>query len=123
MIKNKSKNKILVNNITHCNSLMSKTKGLMFSKKIVDRGLIFYMGKEKKVDLHMFFVFFPIDILWLDSKKRVVQIKEGAKPFNPLIVSRCLSKYVIELPFGAIRKTSTKEGDEIYFIEHIIGGD
>ena len=117
MIKNKSKNKILVKNTKHCITILSKARGLMFSKRIEDLGLIFYMNSEKSIDLHMFFVFFPIDILWLDSKKRVVQLKESAKPFTPLIRNDSPSKYVIELPQGVIKRTNTQLGDEIYFIE------
>jgi len=45
----------------------------------------------------MFFVFFPINIVFLDSKKRVVDIKLNLKPWQMTIPKeRC--RYVIELP-------------------------
>ena len=30
----------------------------------------------------MFFVFFPIDVLFLDKNKKVVELKENFKPFS-----------------------------------------
>jgi len=35
--------------------------------------------------LHTFFVFYPIDIICLDNKNRVIEIKKNIKPFNPYI--------------------------------------
>ena len=51
----------------------------MFSKR---KNLIFVFDKEEIVPLHMFFVFFPIDVLFLDKNKRIVEIKKDFKPFT-----------------------------------------
>lgn len=62
----------------------------------------------------MFFVFYPIDVLWLDKNNRVVQIKEHFKPFA---TARAFhpSKYIVELPDGLIAKTKTNLGDIVQF--------
>lgn len=92
--------------------MWKKAKGLMFSKP---RPLIMVFKKQSKIMLHMLFVFWPIDILFLDKSKLVVDLKEKAKPFQLSIKSKKPAKYVIELPFGTIKKTKTKIGHKITF--------
>lgn len=62
-----------------CRTHFSQAMGLMFSKK---QNLIMIFPKEKKVNLHMFFVFFPIDVLIVDSQKSIVEIKRNFRPFT-----------------------------------------
>ncbi len=112
MIKNLTRKRILARNYKRCESIFSKTVGLMFSKKY--RSLIFIFPEEKVVPLHMFFVFYPIDVLFLDKKKRVVEIKENFRPFS-FYSPKNRAKYVIELPNEKVKKTGTKLGDKIVF--------
>ncbi|MBT3464804.1 DUF192 domain-containing protein [archaeon] len=114
MLINKTNNKKIVSKIKFCKSILSKSKGLMFSKKILDEGLVFIFKGNVKIGLHMFFVFFPIDVLFLDKDKKVVEIKQNFNPwttYHPKIKS----KYIIELPNNAIKKSKTKIGDVIEF--------
>lgn len=62
--------------------------------------------------IHMFFMRFAIDVLFLDKKGRVVAILRSFKPWK---LSRIyFNAYsVIELPAGVIDKTDTREGDLI----------
>ena len=114
MIKNLTKNKVLANDIKHCRSHFAKCRGLMFTKRLKDKGLIFYFPMEKKVSLHMFFVFYPIDVLWLNKDKEVVQMKKNFLPFS-LISTEKPSCYIAELPNGIIETTNTEIGDRISF--------
>ncbi len=43
--------------------------------------LIFEFPEEKIVPLHMMFVFFGIDVLFLDKHKRIVEIKQDFRPW------------------------------------------
>lgn len=114
MIKNKTKNTVLADDCRVCRSVWSKAKGLMFtSKSYVKRhSLVFEFNRMQRNGLHMMFVFYPIDILFLDEKKRVVESKSGLKPFM-LYNPRNESMYVIELPADGIKKSWTAVGDEI----------
>jgi len=114
MLKNTTKNTNLTSHIKHCHSFFSKFKGLMFTRPIKGLSLIFHFKKEKRIDLHMFFVLYPIDVLWLNKKKEVVQIKQNFKPFR-LIMAKAPAQYIIELPKGTIEKTNTELGDKIDF--------
>lgn len=83
-----------------CKSTLSKARGLMFSGKKI---LLFVSNKEEKIPIHMFFVFFPILVLWIDGRKKIAEFKI-LHPFsmhNP----KKKSKYVLEIPLP-----DTKEG-------------
>lgn len=112
MLKNITKNKILAKEAKICKTPFPKALGLMFSKK--SKALIFIFSKEKIISLHMFFVFFPIDVLFLNKNKKVVEIKENFKPFR-IMIAKKPAKYVIELPNKTIKKTKTGIGDTISF--------
>ncbi|MBU1201613.1 MAG: DUF192 domain-containing protein [Nanoarchaeota archaeon] len=114
MIKNTTKKTVLAKEKKLCKSILSKTKGLMFSRRIKDEGLVFFFDKSQRVSLHMLFVFFPIDIIFLDEKKRVVEVKESFKPFT-FYTSKERIKYLIELPNGTVKKTKISKDDVIRF--------
>ena len=88
-----------------CKSIWSKARGLMFSRK---KNLMFVFDKEQRIGLHMFFVFFPIDVLFLDKNKKIIEIKKNFKPFT-FYRSKEKAKYVIELT----EKHSFKLGQKI----------
>ena len=105
MLRNITKNNIIVKKVEVCNNIWRKALGLMFSRKIKDKCLIFVFKKEQYVPLHMLFVFYPIDVLFLNKKKKVVEMKKNFFPFtayNPVNKS----KYVIELPAGKSKDIS-----------------
>ena len=114
MLKDKTKDRIVVGKIKICRTSFQKAKGLMFSRRIKDEALLFPCKKEKRVSLHMFFVFFPIDVLFADKDKRVIEMKENFRPFS-FYAPRKKSMYAVELPAGAIRKNSIEIGDELAF--------
>lgn len=99
MIKNKTKNKIIIKKKKFADNFLKKAIGLMFRFKEIDYGLIFDMEYESKerVSLHMFFVFFKINVLFLDEKKKVVDKKRHLLPFS-IYVPKKKARYVIELP-------------------------
>ncbi len=112
MIKNSTRNRILAKNTKICKSIFSKTFGLMFSLK--RKSLIFIFREEKIIPLHMLFVFYPIDVLFLDKNKKVVEAKKNFKPFS-FHATKKKAMYVVELPKGLIKKSGTKLGDRIDF--------
>ena len=108
MITNITRKAILAKQHTLCTSAISKAIGLMFALK--PKALVFAFSKPARISLHMLFVFFPIDVIYLDSKMRVVEIKESFKPFTFYTPKRKAS-FVIELPAGSAK--GSKLGDII----------
>lgn len=95
-MKIKTKNKTIEVGI--CNNFFLKSKGLMFSKKIQDnKGLLFVFDGESKFgkSIHMLFVFYPINVFWLD-KNYVVVDKVLAKPFRLYYAPKKACQYILE---------------------------
>ena len=113
MIKNLTKNIIISKNTKFCNKSLSKAIGLMFSKKS-DKSLIFIFKKEKIVPLHMLFVFYPIDVLFLNKEKKIVEIKEHFRHFS-FYSPKNKARYVIEMPEGSIGKFNLEISDRLGF--------
>ena len=112
MIKNKTKNFVIIKKAKMCKSMFCKALGLMFRSKKPDYGLVFIFNKELRADLHMLFVFFPIDVLFLDKDKKVVDIKKDFKPFS-YYAPKAKAMFVIEMPVGVLK--NTRVGDRIVF--------
>ena len=111
MIRNKTKNKIVCKEFFVREGLLGQVLGLMFSRS---KNLVFRLKKKRKINLHNFFVFFPIDLVFLDDKKQVVEIKEGFKPWC-LYVGKEKASYVLELQQGLVKKGHICVGDRLSF--------
>lgn len=95
-------------------SFFKRLKGLMFTKKF-DFALIFPFQFESRVgaSIHMLFVFTPIDVVYLDKGKRVVDLKESLQPWTLNYTPKKAAKYLIELPQGLIKKKGIKPGHSL----------
>ena len=62
--------------------------------------------------IHMFFMKFPIDVIFCDRQNKVVGLCERLKPFylSPIFFK---ASYAIELPSGIIASSKTQVGDQI----------
>lgn len=92
-----------------CKTLFSQFRGLIF-KRLNNDGLLFIFNKERKVDLHMLFVFYTIDILFIDSKLNVIKILKRIKPFT-FYISGIKCRYILELK----NCKHLKVGDKVSF--------
>lgn len=95
----KINNKIIIKKKRIITPLMQGFGLMFFLKKNFDFGLIFKREKESIIgsSIHMMFVFFPIKVIFLNSKKEVVDIIYKAKPFL-FYFPKKKAKYIIELP-------------------------
>ena len=97
------KSKLLANVRVH-KTFFSKLKGLMFSSPLKKQeGIILVLEQEDLLSIHMLFVFFPIDVLWLDKTGRVVDKKENIQPFSLSHTPRKPAQYIVELPAGSCK--------------------
>ena len=102
----KINDKLLIKKVRHANTPWQRIKGLMFEDaRKFDYALVFEFPNESRIgcSIHMMFVFFPIDILFLDKNKKVVD-NVTLYPFNPNYTPKKASKYVIEMPKGKAAK-------------------
>lgn len=107
MLFNRSKKQAIANNVRLAKNAWQQFKGLMFEKKArFDYALVFDFGAEKKTgaSIHMLFVFFPIDAVYLDSEKRAVDIGRNLQPFSLNYTPKRNARFLIELPVGKAEK-------------------
>lgn len=65
--------------------------------------------------IHTFRMKFPIDVLFLDKRKRIVKARANVAPWR---MSMCLTaNSVLELPAGTIARTGAARGDQLDFVE------
>ena len=65
--------------------------------------------------IHMFFMRFPIDVVWLDGQNAVLKTVDRLKPWR---VSFCLSaSKVVELPPGRLESVKVAPGDVLEMVE------
>lgn len=82
-------------NVDVCSSFISHLIGFMFRFTKKD-GLLFMFNKEEFITLHTFFVFRKLDIIYLDTNKKIIKILKNVLPFTFYIPSvKC--KYILEL--------------------------
>lgn len=77
---------------TICKSFFSKLKGKMFS--FSKEPLLFVFDKERRISIHTFFCFMPLEVRWLDRNRKIVK----KCIMNPFSVETGHGKYVLEIP-------------------------
>ena len=91
-------------------SFSARSKGLLGRSGLKpDTGLLI----DPCSSIHMWFMRFPIDVVFLDSKNRVVGLRRHLKPWGMAWSWR--GSKTIELPVGVIATTRTQVGDIVAF--------
>lgn len=114
MLFNKTANKKIIDKVFFAETPWQRLKGLMFeSPERFSYALLFTFPKEARAtaSIHMLFVFFPIDAVFLDRQKRVVDIAKNLQPFTPSFTPKKAAKFLIELPAG--KSKGIGEGHEL----------
>ncbi len=122
MLFNKTTKRKVIGRIVLAQTPWQRLKGLMFEKpERFKYGLVFALPRESRsaATIHMFFVFFPIDVVFLNKGKRVVDIVRKLQPFTPSYTPKKPAKYLIELPEGKSR--GVKEGHVLEWQDSIKG--
>ena len=101
-------------------------RGMMFRDKLPnDRGMLFIHGSPGLYPYWMHQVKIPLDIIWMDQNKRIVEMVPYAPPCpiqGPEAQERCPTfgghqpaTYVLELAGGSIARLGLKHGDRLDF--------
>jgi uncharacterized membrane protein (UPF0127 family) len=82
-------------------------------------GMLFIIGPREKIGFWMKDMNFPIDIIWLDSSLKVVDITSEAVPCKiepcTIYTPSVLAKYALEVPAGFAQKNLIETGQSIVF--------
>jgi uncharacterized membrane protein (UPF0127 family) len=109
MLYNKTKKFQIIKKVKFAETIFSRFKGLMFlHKKNFDFALVFVLDNESRLSasIHMMFMRFPIDVLWLNARKRVVDKHNSLKPWALNATPKKAAAFIIELPIGKAERVS-----------------
>jgi uncharacterized membrane protein (UPF0127 family) len=95
-----------------------RNRGLMFRQALAPgRGMLFLFEKPEPLKFWMKNTYIPLDMIFLDERKKVVYVEENAEPLT--LNSRgpdvdCL--YVLEVPGGWARSHGVEPGVAVKFL-------
>jgi uncharacterized membrane protein (UPF0127 family) len=101
-----------------------KSRGLMFRDSLaVDQGMLFIFDNEYQPSFWMKNMRFPLDIIWINSEKKVVDItrnvpacRDECAGFTP----KARVKYVLEINAGLAQKYAIEIGDTLTFQDWVL---
>jgi len=89
--------------------------GLMYRKSMQnDRAMLFLFENEQPRSFYMKNTEFGLDIIYIDSKQRIVSIQKNAQPLNKTsLPSEGVCQYVLEVNAGLSNTWGLEKGDVI----------
>ena len=108
---------VLIESARWCSSRLCRLRGLQFRRNLKSgEALILVKDKDSiaNTSIHMFFVFFPIAAIWINSKGKVTSA-QLAKPWRPYYASPEPATYVLETSADILAKVAI--GDNLDFVE------
>ncbi len=115
MLINETKKRVWHGEVRVADTFFKRAVGLMF-KPSIDYALVFLLPAETRINasIHMFFMLRSIDVIFLDSSRKVVDFRL-AKPWRVYVPAEA-ARYVVEGPVGMIRALDVGIGDEIRWV-------
>lgn len=104
---------VVLGEVEVADSFWKRFRGLMLRRKFpIGSALLFKFRKPGRYGIHMFFMWFPIDLVYMDSGFRVVEIRERLKPWR-VYMPKNRAQYLLELPAGTVARLEIKIGRKI----------
>jgi uncharacterized membrane protein (UPF0127 family) len=97
-----------------------RTKGLAVKDSLAENeSMLFYFSKANEYAFWMKDMKFPIDIIWLDTDRKVIHIEHSLEPCDsdacPLYKPEGKTQYVLETVAGFAQKHNVIEGTVVEF--------
>lgn len=107
-VTNLTRGTLIGDAITSAESSAERRTGLLKHTRLEEGAGLWIVPCEA---VHTFFMKFPLDLIYLDRKRRVRALRRNVLPWR---FSICLPAHsIIELPVGTIDRTATQTGDEL----------
>jgi uncharacterized membrane protein (UPF0127 family) len=92
-----------------------QSQGLMFVRSLPDmRGMLFVYPEPKQINMWMKNTYIPLDMVFIDSRHRIMQIVEQTTPHSlDLIKSRGPALAVLEIAAGEARRLALHTGQKV----------
>jgi len=117
-IINSSRHTVIAEEARVADTFFARLKGLLGRTCLLEGEALVITHCQS---IHMFFMNFPIDVVFVDRQNRVVGLVRGIKPFclSPVFL---MANYAIELAEGSIEKSNINIGDLIEKTEDSVNG-
>ena len=100
---------MIAENAVVANTFLTRFAGLLNRQSLnKDEALIINPCRS----IHMFFMRFSIDAIFVNKDNRVIGLVEAIKPFQ-LSTIFWQARFVIEVPIGTIKISKTQKGDAL----------
>jgi hypothetical protein len=99
---------------------VERARGLMFRADLPeDRGMLFIFERPGENQFWMKNTLIPLDILWMDDRKRIIHIESQVPPCKldpcPVYGPSAESHYVLEVKAGVAHKRGLRVGMPLQF--------
>jgi hypothetical protein len=114
-VVNKETGEVLLESARWCSSHLCRLRGLQFRRRLEPGEALILVKDRDSVaasSIHMFFVFFPIAAVWINSQGKVTSA-QLAKPWRPFYASPEPARYVLETSPEFLERITV--GDELEF--------
>jgi hypothetical protein len=111
-VLNVGRGSIVGDRVRVASSSIDRTVGLL-STPALKRGEGLWI--ERSPSIHMFFMRYPIDAVFVSRDMRVTKIAENLKPWRVIWWARG-ARDCLELPAGAVAESGTHVGDELRLV-------
>jgi uncharacterized membrane protein (UPF0127 family) len=107
-VRNQTRQTVLAEAADVADTSAKRRTGLLKHSRLAAGEGLWIMPCES---VHTFFMKFPIDLVYLDKKRRVKKVRHAVPAWR---LSACLTAHsVLELPAGTAERTQTTVGDEL----------
>ena len=113
-VSNESRSTTVGDHVRVARSLVDRTVGLLGTAELAAGEGLWIEGAPS---IHMFFMRYPIDAVFVAKDGRVTKVVEHLKPWRVVWWARG-ARDCLELPIGAVAASGTRVGDRLRLVEH-----
>jgi uncharacterized protein len=107
-VRNETRHTVLARSADVADTSAKRRTGLLKHERLEPGEGLWIVPCES---VHTFFMKFPIDLVYLDKRKKVRKVRNAVQPWR---MSACLAAHsVLELPAGTVEQSGTIVGDEL----------
>ena len=112
-VENATKASVVADRVRVASSMRDRTMGLLGSSGLEDDEGLWI---ERSPSIHMFFMRFAIDAVFVDASGRVTKVVADLRPWRAVWWAPG-ARDCLELPVGAAARSDTQPGDELRLVD------
>jgi uncharacterized membrane protein (UPF0127 family) len=114
-VVNRTRSTYLGVDIRLANSFRTRLMGLLAHRQVLFGDGVWLVPCNS---IQTFWMRWPIDAVFLDSKRRVIRVVENIAP-GRLVWPVARAGSTLELPAGVVRSSETRVGDQLAFVDEV----